>query len=455
MKQIFVFLFTLLFLFNLHGSNRNYTPWWIENYGDYAKTHGQNDPKVEWASAVFVRVKNASDKVEARVPRLFIINTQGKPYALAIPDGGIIINPTTLDICYTGVDRAEGDRRLAFILGHELAHLANKDFIHQEAFQALQKYGEGTKKALEELIEYFRLSDSEKTKELKKRELLADQKGALYAAMVGYDISELFGEKNNFLKYWANQAGIEYFYDNDRHPSLKKRERFVRSQLMAVVKQVELFKAGVLLYQVESFHDSEAAFREFAKVYPAREVFNNIGACYLNLALHHLHLKYSRDYYRFRLSTAIDYSTTAETLNLRADRDYLKDKDISRYLNKAENYFRMAADRDQHDRACRYNLAAALILKKEYARAQAECDFILKKNAQDAKALNNKAISFYCYGKEEDLETTQKAIKILDKAHQLEPGNFDVLYNLAGKALLGKILNAANHPKRQFLSSYL
>jgi hypothetical protein len=187
----------------------------------------------------------------------------------------------------------------------------------------------------------------------------------------------------------------------------------------------------VLLYQVESFHDAEAAFRQFAKVYPAREVFNNIGVCYLNLALHHLYLKFSQDYYRFRLSTAIDYSTTAETLNLRAEGDYLKDKDISRYLNKGENYFRMAVDRDQHDRACRYNLAASLILKKEYARAQAECDLILKKAPQNVKALNNKAISFYCYGKEEDLETTQKAIKILEKAHQLEPDNFEVIYNLA------------------------
>jgi RNA polymerase sigma factor (sigma-70 family) len=109
--------------------------------GDYEDTIGKNDPWVGWASAVFERVKATADKPGGRFPRLYIINTKGEPFALSVPDGGIIINPTTLETCYADVDRAEGDRRLAFILGHELAHLANKDFMHQEAFQALQKYG--------------------------------------------------------------------------------------------------------------------------------------------------------------------------------------------------------------------------------------------------------------------------------------------------------------------------
>jgi tetratricopeptide (TPR) repeat protein len=430
MKKLLMFIFTILVISNLYGHDRDYIQWWIYNHGDYTKTEGKNDPLVKQASDVFKRVKNAADKAEARIPRLFIINTKGNPYALALPDGSIVINPTTLNMCYEGTKKGEGDRRLAFILGHELAHLANKDFMHRESFLALRKYGD--KKAREELIKYFELSNPEKAKEFKKRELYADQKGTIYATMAGYRIGSLFWGENNFLRYWAEQIGMGYVYDETfGHPAMEKRVQFVRTHLKAVLDKVELFRAGVLLFQAGSYRDSAAAFLEFSKVYPAREVFNNIGACYLNLAVRHLYLKFSDDYFSFRLSTAIDYSTGAELLHLRGEGDYLKDKEISRYLDKAEDFFKLAAERDHLDRACRYNLTAVSILKKEYAEALAVCSDILKINPGDADALNNKAVAFYNYGREEDVETTQKAIQLLQKANKIDPGNFKVLYNLA------------------------
>jgi len=423
MKQAFIFLFTLLVIFNLYGHNKDNISWWLYNHGDYTKTEGKNDPNVKRALKVFERVENAADKTGKRPPRLFIIKTRRKLYAQALPDGGIIITPTTLDICYKNVTCKEGDRRLAFILGHELAHLANDDFMHWEAFTAMEEHSD--KHTQHQLKKTFKLP------ERKTKELMADEKGTLYAAMAGYDIGGLFGKKNNFLYYWAWQTGIDYLKDDIYHPAMDERVKFVCAQLLDVVEKLDLFRAGVLLYQVENYHDAIAAFREFAKVYPAREVLNNTGACHLNLALHHIYLKFKEEYYRFRLSTAVDYTTTAEGFSPRGEGDYSKDKEISRHLKKAEGYFRRAAARDQHDRACRYNLAAALILKKEFAEALAVCNKILKIDSQDINALNNKSIAFYYYGKEEDLDTTQKAILVLEKAHRLKPDNFEVLYNLA------------------------
>jgi tetratricopeptide (TPR) repeat protein len=460
MRKALIVLLTLSAFFSLSSSSKDSSPWWIYNYGDYANTEGKNDPRVQQAFAVFERLKNAADKSEDRPPRLFIINTQGEPYAQALPDGGIIINTKTLDICYTGVDKEKGNQRTAFILGHELAHLAHKDFLHMEAFLALKEHGD--EKVRKDLFEYFKRSDPEKTRECKKKELLADSNGAIYAAMAGYDIGELFEKKDNFLKHWARQSGIGYFYDKDpKHPSFQKREQFIRSQLLKVVKQVELFRAGVLLYHMANYHDGAAAFREFAKDYPAREVFNNIGACYFNLALHHLHLKFSDDYYRFRLSTTIDYDTSAVSMQSRGEGDYIKNKDISRDLKKAVDYFKRAVARDAQDRTSRYNLAAALILKKEYAEAQAVCNKILKRDPQDINALINKAIAFYYYGKQEDLETHQKAIQALEKAHRSSPDNSEILYNLAAlkqertrlagaKLFWEKYLNLSTTPRDNF-----
>ncbi|MCX6580177.1 MAG: hypothetical protein NT166_08335 [Candidatus Aminicenantes bacterium] len=419
------FLFFLTVIFDLNSQNRDYTQWWIYNHGDYAKGEGKNDPRVKWVFGVFERVKDAADKAEGRLPRLFIINkTQGN-IAMELPDGGIIIDPGTLGICYDGAGRELGNSRMAFILGHELAHLANKDYIHHEAFMTLQKYGDEKKRG--ELAGDFKIA------EVKTKEILADQKGAIYASMAGYPIDTLVGEKekDNFLLYWARRTGISDASGDPGHPAMRKRAEFIRSQVSAVVKQVELFKAGVLLFQVGSFHDAAAAFIEFSKVYPAREVFNNIGACYLNLALDVIQMKFGEEYYRFRLSTTIDYSTTAETLHPRGEGDYLKDKDIAGYLNKAVEYFQMAKARDVHDRACRYNLGAASILRKEYAEAMAACDEVLKQDPQDIDALNNKAIAFYYYGQNEGMDTTQKTIQTLETAHRLKPTNNEVLYNLA------------------------
>lgn len=447
-------------MFNIYGQNSDYTSWWMDIFGDYKKTEGKNDPRVKWAEAVFDRVRNVADRAKPDLPRLFIINSQKGIYAVALPDGGIVINRKTLDICYSGAGKETGNRRMAFVLGHELAHMANNDFIHKEAFQALEKWG--NTKAVKELKKYFYPPGKEReTGEIKKRELLADRMGAFYAAMAGYDVGGLFFEKDNFLTQWAGQTGIGMLYDDaGRHPSLEERLVFLRTQLKEVPHHLELFNAGVLLLQVGSYHDAAAAFREFSKHYPAREVYNNIGVCYLNLALRHLSLKSGEDYFRFRLSTVIDNSTSAETFHTTRG-EYLKDKDFCMYIGKAEDFLRRAAAVDKYDRACRYNLSAVLILKREYAEAQALCNKILENDPTDVFALNNKAVAFYYYGKEEGLDTAQKAIQLLETAHKLNARCFEVLYNLASlkqerkslasaKICWEKYLNLSTTPRDNF-----
>jgi tetratricopeptide (TPR) repeat protein len=422
------FLMLIMILAALHflsGSDNNYR-WWINKYGNYAKTRGKHDPRVQQAQVVFGRVKNAADKTDDRSPRLFVIDCDAgsKPFAMALPDNSVVINTDTLDICYGGVDQQEGDPRLAFILGHELAHLAEKDFKHRKAFLAIRKYG--PEKTQQKLIEDFKLLDTKRAQRYKDEEITADRKGALYAAMAGYDISPLFSKGNDFLRRWVEQVGVGNFYDDDpRHPSMAKRIQFVRSQLQEVIKNVELFRTGVLLLQTGNFEDARAAFLEFEKVYPAREVYNNIGVCYFNSAQYLLIQGFNKEYLRFRLYTTIDYSTSAERF-----RGTESDKEkINKYLEKAETYFREAAKRDKLDKSCRYNLSAALILREKYPEALEVCDSILARDPGDVNALNNKAIAFY-YSNEKDPETARRAIGLLEKANQLEPENLEVLYNL-------------------------
>jgi tetratricopeptide (TPR) repeat protein len=430
MKRVLGVLITLIITCSVFADSRDYIRWWSHYYKNYPETEGKNDPRVQRVSTVFKRVKDAADKVASRRPRLFIIKTRSEPFAMALPDGVIIINPKTLDICYSGVEKETGDQRAAFILGHELAHLGNNDFMHREAFQALKEHG--TKQDNLDIAPFFKPSPEE-AKELKKKELMADKMGALYASMAGYDISGLLGKTDDFLSTWVLQSGIGNIYDEGlTHPSLDKRLKFVRAQLLAVVQQIELFKAGVLLYQVGNYQDGVDAFLEFARTYPAREVFNNIGACYFNLALQRLFYINERVYYSARLSATIDHATHAESFRLiRGDENYLKDELFSRYIDRAEENFRLAVERDSQHKTSRCNLAAALIFKREYARAQAECDHILETHPKDANALNNKAVAFYYYGKKHDVDTAQKAIQLLHEAHKMYPDHVEILYNLA------------------------
>lgn len=432
MKIVLIMLLTASLWHTVMATQKNYIQWWVENHGDYAKTEGKHDIRVKWAFDVFERVLRTADKTHGRDPHLLIIRTKRGVYAQALPDGGVILNPGTLDICYNreNKDKIKGDPRLAFILGHELAHLGGDDFIHSEVANILDRWNGS--RAKKEIVRYFALSGREKSRVNKQKELLADKKGVIYAAMAGYDVGKLFNGSGNFLKKWASQTGIGILYDRTpSHPSLANRLAFLRPQLREVAEQSELFEAGILLFQLESYHDAAAAFKEFSKLYPSREVFNNIGVCYFFLAMRRILKDYKDDYYRFRISTTIDYSTTAMRFQSRGNKNYMDDKDIAGYIDNCVNYFQQAVKRDPLHPSTQCNLAAALILKHEYAGAMATCDSILDDNRNCSCALNNKAVALYYYGKKEGIEMTRKVVDLLQQALEIEPNNLEVVYNLA------------------------
>jgi tetratricopeptide (TPR) repeat protein len=396
-------------------AGKDHTAWWVWTHGDYTKTEGKNDSRVNRAFDVFQKVIHVADKTSSRLPKLVIVNTKLGLDVRCLDDGGVIINPKILDICYNEVESKIGDSRLAFMLGHELAHLSNDDdFLKKVAKEA----GDIGDKQIGELA--------------------ADIKGAMTAAMAGFDIHEIFRKRNNFLHLWSQISNTPYVVPKGNHPSLAKRVTFVRRQMEKVYKYSQLFHAGLILYHVGSFLDASSTFREFAKEYPSREVFNNIGACYLRLALDRIRTDYFDDFYLFRFCTAINYTTSAESLLPRGVTDYLKDEDIAGYLDNAERYLKLAVDRDKQNATCRYNLATVLILKREYARAQAICDEVLKLNPLDLSALNNKIVSFYHYGKSENLDTTQKCVTDLMNALKANSRHPELNYNLAS---LKEILN--------------
>lgn len=108
---------------------------WVATYGEVSPTA---DARVQRAHEIFQRLLYAAGKRPGVVPRLLITARDPLDIALpiAIPDGSIILSKKVLERCYR--DTRWGDDRLAFILGHELAHQLKDDFWHMQFFQALE-----------------------------------------------------------------------------------------------------------------------------------------------------------------------------------------------------------------------------------------------------------------------------------------------------------------------------
>ena len=123
-----------------------YKNWWIR---EYTEVDSKNEPLVARAKKVFSRVYAAADKKGNRLPELIVVNQKGDPWAISIKDGSIIVSRGAIELCYRGVSNDKGDSRVAFVLGHELAHQSKDDFWHAAAFDALSQSVE--RKAAEKL----------------------------------------------------------------------------------------------------------------------------------------------------------------------------------------------------------------------------------------------------------------------------------------------------------------
>jgi tetratricopeptide (TPR) repeat protein len=467
MKKVFsIGLLILLFGILSVGEDHTHTGYWIKTFGDYSREEGKNDPRVKWANHVFERVKRHADKNGKKEPHLSIIKSKGANYAFALPDGGVIINVTTLDICYgeKDFDSDLGNRRIAFILGHELAHLAYEHVLHEEMFRVMKKLNapipktsrgkNGKDGSIDEQRVHFR-----------PKELLADKMGAFYASMAGYNMGKLVAVSDNFFQHWAAKTNVSMTDDSEiKHPPLQQRLKSIRTQFREIAKHLELFNAAVLLFQMKSYLEAAKAFEDFLTIYPAREVYNNIGACYFNLAMMRIYSDYSDDYFRFKLVTYISYKTTAQEMISRGDGRYLEDEKIAHYIDRAIYFYRKAVEKNPSHIPSNTNLAAALILNREYAGAISVCESILKVQPGNIDALNNQAIAHHYYGINKNISRgegenkqmimTQKAIGDLKKTLALNPENLDTIYNLAALYQLNGQMDDARALWKKFLSKY-
>lgn len=411
--------------------------YWQKTYGELKP---ENDPRVARAQEIFSRVLNAAGKGKVK-PRLLIIKDDALR-AEAIRDGSIIISKGALDVCYR--DSKWGDDRLAFILGHEIAHQLNGDFGDVRFFEALKlskKSDFENKERLEEIrnLKGFTDKGKEKPDQRKKKELDADDEGIIYASMAGFNTNAIVNEddKVNFFEYWLESAGNP---KDEEHPSPEIRLVELKTRLSEVLNEVKLFDLGVLFYQTGEYQKAALAFEEFLQFFPSREVYHNLASSHHQLALTHYQAwKGEKDAMLFKLSMAIDPSTLAMSITLKGGTGTGPEELFKANIEKAIEFYGKAISQDPSYYLSYNNLGCALILKDEPHKAVGTFKDALKIKPDFAEALNNIGVAFYY------AENPAKAKENLTKARETDPSYDAPLFNLARIAQKEK--NAADAKK--------
>ena len=400
--------------------------WLIKTFGELPPEHHLT---LE-ARKVFERVRATADKRADRDPRLLLIRAADEPWAICLKDGTIVLTEKSLEFCYKDADKAVGDSRTAFVMGHEMAHLSKDDFWEWDALQTVRSFGNETR-AVQELIKVLAGSDdSEKIRRARnirmRKELQADSYGLMYATMAGYDpraIANAGGK--NFLKEWADQITGKAAFGGT-HPDPDMRAAFLLSCMNSVSDVLDLFHIGVRLYQVGNYPDALDFLETFRRVFPSREVLNNIGLCHYQLALMTLD-KYDRaKLRRCKLSTIVDIKTLAGVFRGKDEVKGIFEKE----MQKAIECFRKACEKDPFYGPARLNLSAAHIMSDQYVEALSPLKDALKLRQDDPGALNNQAVAMYCFQSGHGVDFSGQTVTALKNIIKDHPGFSDPWYNL-------------------------
>ncbi len=145
---------------NSFAEDRGKKEFWINKYGEIKESAFSIR-----AQEVFNGILAAADRRVGVEPVLHIIGYDGVPWAQSLADGSIILSKNGLEFCYKNQNSEEGDARLAFVIGHELAHQFNGDFWHYRFLRTAED-DKGSKQAFQDIKELAKKPEMFLAKEL-------------------------------------------------------------------------------------------------------------------------------------------------------------------------------------------------------------------------------------------------------------------------------------------------
>ncbi|WP_040843541.1 M48 family metalloprotease [Thiorhodococcus drewsii] len=286
----------------------NHAAFFVDAYG---LADASTEPLVARAYQIFSQIKAVAAVQGRHTPRLKVLGTSGSPWALALPDGAVLLSRGALDICYRAADEDLGDTRLAFVFGHELAHLADNDFWSAEVYRSL---ADDQLAPLRRLLHQTTEVGPGRLAEIQLKETKADDGGFFYAAVAGYPVHRLLGDpasdRSDFFQFWSEQTEAGFVGDGT-HPPPEERAAWLRQRLSQMLGAIELWRFGVRLLQADRLDDARYFLDAFQEHFPSREVYGNLGYLSLRQAMQRMPQKVAT---RFWMPIQFDLDTRADSL---------------------------------------------------------------------------------------------------------------------------------------------
>ncbi|MDM8558734.1 M48 family metalloprotease [Candidatus Parabeggiatoa sp. HSG14] len=411
-----VWLGLIILPFNTLAKPEDSVQFYFDNYG---RADSKNK-LVRRVHQVFEKMKLVADKRYHRLPQLAIVegfDNSNDCLIIALPDGHIVLSKQALDIIYKNVSLTYGDTRAAFVLGHELAHLANDDHWHR-AFLSITK----NTPVYQLVVKNYRKNQGQ------EKEIEADDHGFIYAAMAGYPVDKLLvddSHQQNFFVYWEQQTFRQV---NNTHPHPEVRANLLQSRLQALLGMLPYFHFGVRLSHFERCDDGVYFLREFVQHFPGREVYNNLGICELQKARKAL----GKEAYLYWLPSILDVTTPVDNLSLPYQTKGEKNTLADEFLINAEEYFKSALDMEPSYLPANVNLAITAFYLGEIYQARAAIEKAHQLAPNDLEIQGLRLVILYEEGKQAPyVDMWPHIIQQLESLAQQPNAPLSIFYNMA------------------------
>jgi tetratricopeptide (TPR) repeat protein len=359
---------------------------------------------------VFRRVLLVSGRRPGTALEVFVLDTP-RVRAQALPNGYVVISRGVVEL--TGPD----DSALAFLLAHEVAHQLRDHLALLAVEERLPLQSPPGAQAPN--------FPARRVATAHAMELEADRLGVLFATLAGYQPSAAIP----ILERVVAQVG-----SSPLHPDPRQRASGIRDMMQAIRANLEIFDVGLLYVVTGQYEAGARALESFASLFPAREVYSNLGLAYHKRAL------------LYQVDDGLVHSLTLDPLTRAAaiTRGPLEPRGVGprgrahpvfrENMEKAIGLYRLAVEADPDYALGHINLGAAYVDMGEYDYAIGELKRALRIDPSLKTAYLNRGVAYLKNGEPHLAEKDFLQAIAIDASDPAAHANLRVLYHRIGRA---------------------